>query len=133
MTLACRELDLDAKHHPPRAMLAQVSNLKNELIDHETFAARAEGYRERALAEAYGEYQRRLVAAGAMDFDDLIMNTVFLLQAFPDVAQAGGAGSGTCWWTSTKTPITRSTYWCAGTGHHRAGQRPAPRGTRRRG
>jgi DNA helicase II / ATP-dependent DNA helicase PcrA len=88
MALACRELDLDAKHHPYRAMLAQVSTLKNELIDHETFAARAEGYRERALAEAYGEYQRRLVAAGAMDFDDLIMNTVFLLQAFPDVAQA---------------------------------------------
>jgi DNA helicase-2/ATP-dependent DNA helicase PcrA len=88
MALACRELDLDAKHHPHRAMLAQVSALKNELIDHETYAARAEGYRERALAEAYGEYQRRLVAAGAMDFDDLIMNTVFLLQAFPDVAQA---------------------------------------------
>ncbi len=88
MALACRELDLDAKYHSPRAMLAQVSNLKNELIDHETFAARAETYRERALAEAYGEYQRRLVAAGAMDFDDLIMNTVFLLQAFPDVARA---------------------------------------------
>jgi DNA helicase II / ATP-dependent DNA helicase PcrA len=88
MALACRELDLDAKHHPHRAMLAQVSTLKNELVDHETFAARAETYRERALAEAYGEYQRRLVAAGAMDFDDLIMNTVFLLQAFPDVARA---------------------------------------------
>jgi DNA helicase II / ATP-dependent DNA helicase PcrA len=88
MALACRELDLDPKHHPHRAMLAQVSTLKNELIDYETFAARAEGYRERALAEAYGEYQRRLVAAGAMDFDDLIMNTVFLLQAFPDVARA---------------------------------------------
>jgi DNA helicase-2/ATP-dependent DNA helicase PcrA len=88
MTLAVRELDLDAKHHPPRGMLAQVSNLKNELIDHETFAAQAETYRERALAEAYGEYQRRLVAAGAMDFDDLIMNTVFLLQAFPEVARA---------------------------------------------
>jgi len=88
MALACRELDLDAKHHSPRAMLGQVSNLKNELIDHETFASRAETYRERALAEAYGEYQRRLVAAGAMDFDDLIMNTVFLLQAFPDVARA---------------------------------------------
>ena len=68
-------------------MHAQVSMLKNELVDHETFAARAEGYREKALAEAYGEYQRRLVAAGAMDFDDLIMNTVFLLQAFPEVAQ----------------------------------------------
>src|SRR5262249_35845684 len=88
MALACRELDLDAKHHSPRVMLGQVSNLKNELIDHETFASRAQTYRERALAEAYGEYQRRLVAAGAMDFDDLIMNTVFLLQAFPDVARA---------------------------------------------
>src|SRR5690348_6507401 len=88
MALVCRELDLDAKHHPPKAMLNQVDMLKNELIDHETFAARADGYREKALAEAYGEYQRRLVAAGAMDFDDLIMNTVFLLQAFPEVAQA---------------------------------------------
>jgi DNA helicase II / ATP-dependent DNA helicase PcrA len=88
MALVCRELDLDAKHHPPKAMLNQVDALKNELIDHETFAARADGYREKALAEAYGEYQRRLVAAGAMDFDDLIMNTVFLLQAFPEVAQA---------------------------------------------
>ncbi|MDR0344981.1 MAG: UvrD-helicase domain-containing protein, partial [Nocardiopsaceae bacterium] len=88
MALVCRELDLDSKHHPPKGMLAQVSNLKNELIDHETFAARAEGYREKALAEAYGEYQRRLVAAGAMDFDDLIMTTVFLLQAFPEVAEA---------------------------------------------
>src|SRR5262252_1074569 len=88
MALVCRELDLDAKHHPPKAMLAQVDALKNELIDHETFAARADGYREKALAEAYGEYQRRLVAAGAMDFDDLIMNTVFLMQAFPEVAQA---------------------------------------------
>jgi ATP-dependent DNA helicase UvrD/PcrA len=87
MALACRELDLDAKHHPPKAMLAGVSNLKNELVDHETFAARADGYREKALAEAYGEYQRRLAAAGAMDFDDLIMTTVCLLQAFPEVAQ----------------------------------------------
>jgi DNA helicase-2/ATP-dependent DNA helicase PcrA len=88
MTLVCRELDLDAKNHPPKAMLAQVSNLKNELIDYETFAARATGYRDKALAEAYTEYQRRLVASGAMDFDDLIMITVNLLQAFPEVAEA---------------------------------------------
>jgi DNA helicase-2/ATP-dependent DNA helicase PcrA len=86
MAMVCRELDLDAKYHPPRAMSHQVSNLKNELIDYETFAARATGYREKTLAEAYGEYQRRLVAAGAMDFDDLIMVTVNLLQALPDVA-----------------------------------------------
>ena len=87
MTLVCRELDLDAKNHPPKAMLAQVSNLKNELGDYETFAARAEGYREKALAQAYAEYQRRLVASGAMDFDDLIMVTVNLLQAIPEVAE----------------------------------------------
>ena len=87
MTLVCRELDLDAKNHPPKAMLGQVSNLKNELVDYETFAARAEGYREKALAQAYAEYQRRLVASGAMDFDDLIMVTVNLMQAFPEVAE----------------------------------------------
>src|SRR5258708_3923754 len=86
MTLVCRELDLDVKYHPPKAMAAQVSSLKNELVDYETLAARASGYRQKALAEAYGEYQRRLVAAGAMDFDDLIMATVNLLQAFPEVA-----------------------------------------------
>jgi DNA helicase II / ATP-dependent DNA helicase PcrA len=88
MTMVCRDLDLDAKYHPPKAMAAQVSALKNDLVDYETLAARADGYRQKALAEAYGEYQRRLVAAGAMDFDDLIMVTVNLLQAFPDVAAA---------------------------------------------
>jgi DNA helicase-2/ATP-dependent DNA helicase PcrA len=86
MTMVCRELELDAKYHPPKAMATQVSSLKNELVDYETAAARATGYREKALAEAYAEYQRRLVAAGAMDFDDLIMVTVNLLQAFPEVA-----------------------------------------------
>jgi DNA helicase II / ATP-dependent DNA helicase PcrA len=87
MALVCRELDLDTKNHSPKAMLAEVSNLKNELIDYETFTARAEGYRQKTLAEAYAEYQRRLVASGAMDFDDLIMVTVHLLQAFPEVAE----------------------------------------------
>src|SRR5215467_6321058 len=88
MALVCRELELDQKYHPPKAMVGRVSALKNELIDYETVAARASGYREKALGEAYGEYQRRLVAAGAMDFDDLIMVTVNLFQAFPDVALA---------------------------------------------
>ena len=86
MGLVCRELELDAKYFPPKAMLNQVSNLKNELVDYETMAARATGFREKALASAYAEYQRRLVAAGAMDFDDLIMVTVHLLQAFPEAA-----------------------------------------------
>ena len=88
MALVCRELELDARQYPPKSMAAQVSNLKNELEDYESYASRARTAREKALAEAYAEYQRRLVAAGAMDFDDLIMVTVNLFQAFPDVAAA---------------------------------------------
>jgi len=86
MALTCRELELDAKQYPPKTLAAQVSNLKNELIDHETFAARAQTARDKVLAEAYAEYQRRLHAAGAMDFDDLIMVTVNIFQALPEVA-----------------------------------------------
>jgi DNA helicase-2/ATP-dependent DNA helicase PcrA len=86
MGLVCKELDLDPKYHPAKAMANRVSALKNELLDFESVAAQANGYREKALAEAYGEYQRRLMAAGAMDFDDIIMVAVNLLQAFPDMA-----------------------------------------------
>ena len=88
MALVCRELELDARQYPPKSMAAQVSNLKNELVDYESFASRARTAREKALAEAYAEYQRRLVAAGAMDFDDLIMVTVNIFQAFAEVAEA---------------------------------------------
>ena len=87
MTLVCRDLDLDPKRYPPRSFSAQVSNLKNDLVDHETFTARAETHIEQTLAEAYTLYQRRLHEANAFDFDDLIMTTVVLLQAFPDVAE----------------------------------------------
>ena len=87
MTLVCRDLDLDPKRYPPRSFSNQVSNLKNELVDHETFAGRAETHLEKTLAEAYRLYQRRLHEANAFDFDDLIMTTVHLLQAFPDVAE----------------------------------------------
>ncbi len=86
MALTCRELELDAKQYPPKVLAAQVSNLKNELIDHETFFSRAQTAREKVLAEAYAEYQRRLHTAGAMDFDDLIMVTVNIFQALPEVA-----------------------------------------------
>ncbi|MEU1730364.1 DNA helicase PcrA [Streptosporangium sp. NPDC020145] len=87
MAMVCREMDLDPKRYPPRSFSAQVSNFKNELIDYETAAAQAGTHLERTLAEAYRNYQRRLTEAGAMDFDDLIMLTVTLLQIFPDVAE----------------------------------------------
>jgi DNA helicase-2/ATP-dependent DNA helicase PcrA len=87
MTLVCRDLDLDPKRYNPRSFSAQVSNLKNDLIDEETFAQQAQTHIEKTVAEAYTLYQRRLREANAADFDDLIMTTVHLLQAFPDVAE----------------------------------------------
>lgn len=87
MQLVVRELDLDPKRYPARALAAQVSNLKNELIDPEDFAPTAKGPHQRVLAEAYPLYQRRLREAHALDFDDLIMTTVHLLQAKPAVAE----------------------------------------------
>ncbi len=87
MAMVVKDLDLDPKRHPPRALAARVSQLKNELIDEEEFARRAETPQDRVLAEVYAEYQRRLRRASAFDFDDLIGSTVALLQLFPDVAE----------------------------------------------
>ncbi|PSK92975.1 ATP-dependent DNA helicase PcrA [Murinocardiopsis flavida] len=87
MQLVCRELDLDPKRFPPRSFSAQVSNLKNELVDYDTFEGQAQSEQEKKLAEAYKLYQQRLHQAGAMDFDDLIMVTVNLLQMFPDITE----------------------------------------------
>ncbi|MEV6208352.1 DNA helicase PcrA [Kitasatospora sp. NPDC051914] len=87
MALVCRDLDLDPKQFPPKSFTAKISNLKNELIDEETYADRAANPMEKKLAEAYTLYQRRLREANALDFDDIIMTTVNLLQAFPDVAE----------------------------------------------
>ncbi|MFD9487629.1 DNA helicase PcrA [Streptomyces sp. NPDC059991] len=87
MALVCRDLDLDPKRYPPKSFSAKISNLKNELIDEETFAGQAVDGFEKTLAQAYAMYQARLREANALDFDDIIMTTVHLLQAFPDVAE----------------------------------------------
>ncbi|TDQ05863.1 DNA helicase PcrA [Labedaea rhizosphaerae] len=87
ITLVARDLDLDPKRYPARTLAVQISNLKNELIDAITATDRASGDMERRVAEVYTEYQRRLNDANALDFDDLIMRTVELLQEHPDVAE----------------------------------------------
>src|SRR5699024_6143637 len=89
MTLVCRELDLDPKRYPPKAFSHRVSDLKNELIDPDEFVttiSETNPY-EQNLAAAYRMYNERLRQAHALDFDDLIMTTVNLLQAFPAVAE----------------------------------------------
>jgi DNA helicase II / ATP-dependent DNA helicase PcrA len=90
MSMVLRDMDLDPKRYNPRSFSHQVSNLKNELVDEETYAGRvseASPHQEQVLAQAYTAYQRRLRQANAMDFDDLIMTTVHMFQAFPDVAE----------------------------------------------
>ncbi|MGW5053185.1 DNA helicase PcrA [Actinokineospora sp. NPDC004072] len=87
ITLVARDLDLDPKRYSARSLSVHLSNLKNELVDAETATANAANDLERRVAEVYTEYQRRLAQANAMDFDDLIMRTVEMLQLFPDVAE----------------------------------------------
>lgn len=85
-----RDLGLDIKRYSPRLLANAISNLKNELIDpHQALAGLTEDSDDlaRAVASVYDEYQRRLRAANALDFDDLIGETVAVLQAFPQIAQ----------------------------------------------
>jgi len=80
-----RDLNIDAKRFPARQVHGAISTAKNDLVDFDTYGAAATGPYERRIAEVYREYQRRLLAASAMDFDDLLMVTVNLLQAEPEV------------------------------------------------
>jgi len=80
-----RDLGLDAKRFPPRAVHAVLSQAKNELVGVDAFRANARSLFDRKLADVYAEYQRRLLAASAMDFDDLLMVTVELLRREPEV------------------------------------------------
>jgi DNA helicase-2/ATP-dependent DNA helicase PcrA len=82
-----RDLALDTKKFPPRSVHATISSVKNEGIDVETYAARAQVIFERKIADVYREYQARLERAGAMDFDDLLSVTVRLLRDEPEVLQ----------------------------------------------
>jgi DNA helicase-2/ATP-dependent DNA helicase PcrA len=87
MTLVCRDLDLDPKQYPPRSILNWVSNAKNELQDHEDASKDAKNGLEEKYAAAYTLYQERLRQANALDFDDLLMMTVHLFRAFPEVRE----------------------------------------------
>ncbi len=85
-----KDMGIDTKRYSPRLLANGISNLKNELIDPQQAAAEASEAGEempRIIADVFGEYQRRLRAANALDFDDLIGETVAVLQAFPQIAQ----------------------------------------------
>jgi DNA helicase-2/ATP-dependent DNA helicase PcrA len=85
MREVCRQLDYDPKRLAPRAMRNAVSSAKDVLLGPEEFADKAFGWFDKKVAEAYRLYQRRLVESNAVDFDDLIMQTVRLFREHPDV------------------------------------------------
>ncbi|MEI7546470.1 MAG: UvrD-helicase domain-containing protein, partial [Actinomycetota bacterium] len=80
-----RDLGLDAKRFPPRAVHGQISLWKNELITPDQAKAKADNPFTRKHAEVYADYQARLHKAGAMDFDDLLMKTVQLFREHSEV------------------------------------------------
>ena len=84
-TYVIRDLNIDPKRFTPRSVHAAISTAKNDNISASTYADRAEDFFAKRVADIYLEYQRRLVAAAAMDFDDLLMRTVELFRTQPDV------------------------------------------------
>ena len=85
LRMVIKDLDLDTKRFPEKAMKGVISKAKNELVDFESFSDQGDGFYHEQVADIYRLYQQRLVEASAMDFDDLLMVTVELFAAFPDV------------------------------------------------
>lgn len=90
ITLVSKNLELDPKRFAPKAMQHKISALKNELVDAEDYTSRANHNDpfESAVADVYKGYSQRLKQANAMDFDDLIAETVHMFRAFPALAES---------------------------------------------
>jgi DNA helicase-2/ATP-dependent DNA helicase PcrA len=85
---AClEELERDPKRFVPRGIHAQISNAKNQLIGSDEYASRVASFYDQTVADVYSLYQRRLFASNAVDFDDMLMLTVDVLQRFPEARE----------------------------------------------
>jgi len=84
VTIVAKELNLDSKRYPARQFQAMISNAKNELLGPQDYLNATSNAFEQVVADVYGVYQQRLQRANAMDFDDLILKTVEVLQRFPE-------------------------------------------------
>ncbi len=82
-----KDLDLDPKRFPPKAMAAAIGRAKDQVVDADQFARSADNFYEETVARVYSEYERRKHAAGALDFDDLITETVQLFKVHPEVLE----------------------------------------------
>ncbi len=84
ITIVAKELNLDSKRYPARQFQAMISNAKNELMGPHDYVNATSNQFEEVVADVYSIYQKRLQQANAMDFDDLILKTVQVLQQFPE-------------------------------------------------
>ncbi len=82
-----KDLDLDPKRFPPKAMASAIGRAKDQVIDADQYARSADNFYEETIARVYSEYERRKHAAGALDFDDLITETVQLFKLHPEVLE----------------------------------------------
>lgn len=82
-----KELNIDSEKYNPRAVLAEISRAKNELIGPEEYQERMGDYFQEITGKAYSLYQQRLQDSNALDFDDLIMKTVELFKKYPMVLE----------------------------------------------
>ncbi|HJU48297.1 MAG TPA: UvrD-helicase domain-containing protein [Gaiellaceae bacterium] len=85
---AClEELGRDPKRFTPRGIHGQISNAKNQLVSPEAYMQRVASFYDQTVAEVYELYQRRLFTSNAVDFDDLLMLTVEVLERFPEARE----------------------------------------------
>ena len=85
--IVARELDIDTKKMSPRSILGQISQAKSSQQGPEEYRAAAVTIFDRRIADVFDLYQQRMLAANAMDFDDLLLNTVRLFRLHPDVLE----------------------------------------------
>src|SRR5581483_4976505 len=79
-----QELDRDPKRFVPRGIHSQISNAKNQLVGPDEYASRVASFYDQTVADVYQLYQRKLFASNAVDFDDMLMLTVQILERFPE-------------------------------------------------
>jgi DNA helicase-2/ATP-dependent DNA helicase PcrA len=87
IALVLKQMDIDPKRYPPRQIGAMIGRAKDNLVSPSQYADAASTYYERTVAEVYAAYQGRLRTAGALDFDDIIMETVRLFREHPEVLE----------------------------------------------
>jgi len=87
---AVKDCELDTTNFPPARMLERISELKNNLVDVDTFKSEVDDFRLKNLAKIYDRYQHILSERNALDFDDLLLKAAFLLQNCPDVCSELG-------------------------------------------